>query len=386
MNRTRGSVLGYRITIFRLYGFDVHVDISWFILCALIMWSLSVNYFPSAIPGLDHDTYWQMGISGLLGLCFSIVMHEIGHALVARHFRMRTGDITLWIFGGVADMQEERAVPKHELLMALAGPAMSLALAGMFYVAFLLVGGAEQQNVVTTLIAYLVLINVALALFNMIPAFPLDGGRVLRALLWQWKRNRLWATRMAGHAGSALAFALAVGGTIQIMYGNTLAGVWWFLLAIFITATANTSIREAVTYSLFTGHPVSRYMREDVVTVTPEQSIEDLVDNYVYQHYLKTYPVVRGGQLIGQISVDAFTGTDRRQWPWKTVADYMMPVMQDSIIDPHADAADAIERMRSLGEQSLIVVHNQQFIGLVSLQDLLRLLSMKLHLEPHQLR
>jgi len=110
-------MLGYRITIFRLYGFYVHVDVSWFILSILIMWTLAVNYFPSAYPGLDNQLYWQMGVLGLLGLCFSIIMHEIGHALVAKYFQMQIGDITLWIFGGVADMQEERSVPKHELLM-----------------------------------------------------------------------------------------------------------------------------------------------------------------------------------------------------------------------------------------------------------------------------
>jgi Zn-dependent protease/predicted transcriptional regulator len=375
-------LLGYRITIFRLYGFDIHVDVSWFVLSMLIMWSLAVNYFPSAIPGLANDTYWHLGIAGLLGLCFSVIMHEIGHALVAKYFRMKIGDITLWIFGGIADLQEERNVPKHELLMALAGPAMSVALAGMFYVCFVLTGGNEIQTPLTALMAYLVLLNIVLATFNMIPAFPLDGGRVLRAVLWHWKRDRLWATRMAGHAGSALACLLAFGGTAQVMHGNMLGGLWWFLLAIMITATAGSSIRDAVTYSLFTGHPVSRYMRRDVVTVSPSQTLEDLVDNYVYQYYLKTYPVVLDGKLIGRITVDDFHGVDRRQWPWKTVADFMRPVTGDTIIGPQTDAADAIAQMRKLGEQSLIVVRDHEFVGTVAMTDLLRLLSIKMRLEP----
>ncbi len=375
-------MLGYRITIFRLYGFYVHVDISWFLLSILIMWSLAVNYFPSAYPGLSNEVYWQMGIVGLLGLCFSIVMHEIGHALVAKYFNMKIGDITLWIFGGVADMQEERNVPKHELLMALAGPAMSVVLAVIFYISFEVIGGYQGQTIASTMAAYLMVVNIALACFNMIPAFPLDGGRVLRALLWFWRHDRLWATRMAGHAGAILAFLIGVFATYQMMQGNLIAGFWAFLIAMFITNAAGSSIREATTHYLFTGHPVSRYMRGDVATVITAMTIEEFVDNYVYQHYLKTFPVVENGQLIGQISIDAIRGTDRKQWPWKTVADFMQPVTPDVIVDPHTDAADAIERMRQLGEQSLIVMHNQQFVGLVSMRDLLQLLSMKLRLEP----
>lgn len=375
-------MLGYRITIFRLYGFYVHVDVSWFLLSVLIMWTLAVNYFPSAFPGLTNEMYWQMGIVGLLGLCFSIVMHEIGHALVAKYFNMKIGDITLWIFGGVADMQEERHVPKHEFFMALAGPAMSIVLAAIFYASFEVLGGSNGQTMASTMAAYLIVVNLALAFFNMIPAFPLDGGRVLRALLWHWRHDRLWATRMAGHAGSALAFLIGLVATIQVMQGNVTSGLWAFLLAVFITTAAGSSIREATTHYLFTGNPVSRYMRNDVITVTRSMTIEEFVDGYVYQHYLKTFPVVENGTLTGQISIDAIRGTDRKQWPWKTVADFMTPVTPDVIVDPQTDAADAIERMRQLNEQSLIVMQEQEFIGMVSMRDLLQLLSMKLRLEP----
>ena len=375
-------MLGYRITIFRLYGFYVHVDVSWFILSILIMWTLAVNYFPSAYPGLDNQLYWQMGVLGLLGLCFSIIMHEIGHALVAKYFQMQIGDITLWIFGGVADMQEERSVPKHELLMALAGPAMSVILAFVFFISFDVIGGYEQQTVFSTLVAYLMVVNIALALFNMIPAFPLDGGRVLRALLWYWRHDRLWATRMASHAGSLLAFGIGIFATVQVMHGHVLGGLWAFLIAVFITNAAGSSVRDATTYYLFTGHPVSRYMRNNVVTVSPDTTIEEFVDSYVYQHYLKTLPVLKDNHLVGQISVDSIHGTDRRQWPWKTVSDYLTPITPDVIIDPQTDAADAIERMRQSGEANLIVMQEQEFVGLVSMRDLLQLLSMKMRLEP----
>lgn len=378
-------MLGYRLQICRLYGFDIYVDFSWFFLSVLILWTLGTKYFPHMGPDLPHSSYWTMAIIGLIGLCFSILMHEIAHALVAKYFRMRIGAITLWIFGGVADMSEETNHPKHEFFMAIAGPIMSLALAVVFYVPFFAMRGDHLPEIplmITLSALYLAQVNLVLALFNMIPAFPLDGGRVLRASLWHIKKDRLWATRMAGHTGSALAFGLSMMGLSQIIFhDNLLSGMWSIMIGVFVTSAAGNSVRDAISYSLFSGHPVSRYMRQDIIAVSGTLRIDDLVENYFYRHYIHSVPVVDDGILRGYVNSATIKGCDPRQWPWKTVADFMTPLNPDHVIRPDADAAEALERMRRTGENSLIVADQGRLVGLVWLRDLLKLTSLKVGLE-----
>lgn len=383
---THGTpVLGYRIQICRLYGFDVYIDFSWFFLLILILWTLSTKYFPAMAPDQPHSAYTIMAIAGLIGLCFSILMHEVAHALVAQYFRMRIGAITLWIFGGVADMSEETSVPKHEFFMALAGPVMSLALSAVFYILFYAMNADDLPYfavIVTATALYLGQVNMVLALFNMIPAFPLDGGRVLRASLWHWRQNRVWATRMASHTGSFLALMMCMMGLKEIVFHNNLLnGLWSIMIGMFVTMAAGNSVREAISYSMFSGHPVSRYMRQDVISINSTMRLDTLVEEYFYKYYVSNLPVVDDGILRGYITSESIKGCDKRQWPWKTVGDYMTPLNADHMIRPDADSADALERMRRTGENSLIVADQGRLVGLVWLRDLLKLTSLKVGLE-----
>ena len=377
-------MLGYRVQICRLYGFDIYIDLSWIFLSVLIMWTLATKYFPKIVPNVEIQFYWPMAIAGLIGLCFSILMHEIAHALIAKYFRMRVGAITLWIFGGVADLSEETDNPHHEGTMAIAGPVMSVVLGGVFYVLFLGLDVATTSDWLLAASAvsfYLTQANLALAIFNMIPAFPLDGGRVLRASLWAWKKDRLWATRMAGHTGTGLAFLLSMIGLFQIFHDNLVSGIWYMMIGVFVTTAAGNTVRDAISYSLFVGNPVSRYMRQDIISVSSNTPIDVLVDDFFYRYYLQTLPVVENSRLVGFVTTESIKTCDKRQWPWKSVSDYLTPLNPDHVINPKADAADALELMRRSGQSSLIVADDDRLVGLVWLKDLLRLASMKTRLE-----
>ena len=190
-------MFGARITLFRLLGFEVRLDASWLILAVLLTWSLARGYFPAYYPGLAAQTYWWMGVVGALGLFASIVLHELAHSVVARRYGLPMRGITLFIFGGVAEMDDHPPTAKSEGMMAIVGPIASYALALVFYLLHLAGSGGGLPEALTGVLGYLAFINLVLATFNLVPGFPLDGGRVLRSILWAWKGDLRWATRTA---------------------------------------------------------------------------------------------------------------------------------------------------------------------------------------------
>src|SRR5208282_1157904 len=217
---------GHRFTLFSLFGFKVRVDISLLFLALLVTWSLASAVFPPQLPGLDRATYWWMGVAGTIGLFFSLIFHELSHSLVARRYGLPIRGITLFIFGGVAEMSDEPPSAKAEFWMALAGPAASILLALLAWALSSLGAAAGLPEPVTAVVAYLALINAILAVFNLVPAYPLDGGRVLRAALWWRKGDIVAATRSAARAGGAFALLLMGLGVLQVVTGNFVGGIW----------------------------------------------------------------------------------------------------------------------------------------------------------------
>ena len=219
-----------RATLFKLLGFEVKVDITWTILALLVTWTLALGFFPERYENLTTVTYWWMGVIGALGLFASIVFHELCHSLVARRNGLPMEGITLFIFGGVAEMHEEPASPKAELWMAVAGPLSSILLALIFYLASLAGKAGALPLPVTGVISYLALINGILAGFNLLPAFPLDGGRILRAILWMRSGSLRLATRIASGIGSGFGTLLIILGVFSVLFGSFIGGIWWFMI------------------------------------------------------------------------------------------------------------------------------------------------------------
>ncbi|MGB6043946.1 MAG: site-2 protease family protein, partial [Pirellulales bacterium] len=292
-------MFGHRITLFRLMGFAVRVDASWIVIALVVTWTLATGVFPHYYKGLPNATYWWMGVGGMLGLFASIVFHELSHSLVARQFGIEMKGITLFIFGGVAEMENEPPNPKSEFLMAIAGPLASYFLCAALYGAVVLGSTLGWAVPVLATLRYVAYMNGILATFNLIPAFPLDGGRVLRAILWGWKNNVRWATRVTSQMGSAFGTVLIMLGILSILRGLLLSGMWWCLIGIFVRGAAAMSYQQLVIRKALEGESVRRFMSTDVVTVPASLSVADFVDDYVYQYHHKMFPVIDDGQLLG---------------------------------------------------------------------------------------
>ncbi len=364
-----------------MLGFEVKIDWSWIILAALIIWSLSAGLFPYQYRHLSTQTYWLMGVAGALGLFLSIILHELSHSIVARKFGMPMKGITLFIFGGVAEMTDEPVSPKAEFVMAVVGPLSSLTIALILYGIYL----ASQTMIpepVQGVIGYLALINVILAVFNMMPAFPLDGGRVLRSFLWHRKNNLQTATRVSSKIGSGFGVVLIVFGVFNIFNRNFVGGMWWVLIGMFLYSAAGMSYKQLLVRKTLEGEPVDRLMKEDPVAVHPSISIEELVDDYVYQHHFKMFPVVENGKLVGCVSTRRIKEVPRENWAKTHVSDIAEQCTDKNTVSRETDAVKALKTMQRTGSSRLLVVEGKdKLVGIISLKDVMNWLSIKMDLE-----
>lgn len=370
-----------RLKLFKLLGFEVRIDLSWIIIAVLVTWSLAAGYFPYRYEHLSSRTYWLMGIVGALGLFLSIVIHEFSHSLVARSYGIPMTGITLFIFGGVAEMEEEPSSPRAEFMMAIVGPITSIILGLIFY-------GIHQYGLksgwsvpINGVIAYLGLINVILAAFNILPAFPLDGGRVLRSILWGWKKNLRWATRISSQIGSGFGMVLILLAVLQILNGNFIAGMWWFLIGMFLRGAAQMSYQRVLTRQTLEGEPVRRFMQTDPITVPPSLTVAELVEDYIYKYHFKMFPVVDNGKLVGCITTKQIKEIPRQAWSRQTVAEIANRCTGENTISPETDAIKALGLMSRSATSRLMVTENERLVGIISLKDLLNFLSLKMELE-----
>ena len=370
------------IHLFTLFGFEVKLDLSWLLLALLISWSLGAGWFPARYPELSGHAYAWMGVSVAIGVFFSIVFHEFSHSIVARFYGMPIRGITLFIFGGVAEMESEPPNPKAEFLMAIAGPISSFLLAAILWGTAAIAEDATWPQPVTGVLSTLAVINFTVAVFNLAPAFPLDGGRVLRAALWHWRRDLHEATFISSRIGRGFGTALMILGVVAFVGGNLIGGMWWFLIGIFVRGAASSSYQQLVLKDMVEGQPVRRFMRSEPITVAPSVSIADWVEKYVYRHHYKMYPVLDGSQLHGCITVDSLQGLQRNDWPSTKVADLMESRSESNTIDAGTDTMALLSRILQPGGRSrFMVVEDDRLVGVISLKDLLELISLRLQIE-----
>lgn len=369
------------IKLFRLFGFEVKLDLSWLIVAALITWTLSADYFPHQFKDLPLSSYWLMGILGALGLFLSIVLHEFAHSLVARSYGIPMKGITLFIFGGVAEMNEEPSSPKSEFFMAVVGPISSFFISGVFYGAYFLGNKFNLPVAINGVTQYLAFINVALAIFNLIPAFPLDGGRMLRSVLWGIKDNIKWATRISTRIGSGFGIFLIILGILQVFGGNLVGGIWMALIGTFIQGAAKMSYQQLLLRRALEGEPVKRFMNENPVTVPPSITIQQLVEDYIYKYHFKMFPVIEDDNLVGCITTREVKEIPRDQWKEKTVGEVASKCSSENTIRYDADSVEALSKMKKTESSRLMVVENGHLRGIISLKDLLSFLSLKIELE-----
>lgn len=369
-----------RIISLRIAGIEVGMDPSWMILALLVAWSLATGVFPNLYDGLPVMTYWWLGLLSVVGLAVSIVLHELAHSLVARRFGIKIRSITLFVFGGVADMADQPARPRAELLMAAAGPAMSLALAAVLHGVVVAGESAGWSATVLAVPSYLALLNSVLAVFNLVPAFPLDGGRVLRAALWSMWGDFSRATRVAVRIGSGGGILLSLLGVAAALSGNVVGGLWWILIGFFLRSAAQGELQTLQARHVLAGITIRDFVTSQPVTVPADISLDALVSDYVYRSGHEMYPVSDGNSIVGSVGVEAIRRIPRDQWGQTRVDAIMQAQSADNTIPVGMEITDALDHMNRTGQSRLLVTDDSRFAGIVTLKDLLRPLSLRLKL------
>ena len=375
-------MFGKRIRLFKLLGFEVRIDLSWIIIAVLIVWSLSKGLFPLYFKNLSAGAYWIMGITGAVGLFLSIIFHELSHSLVARRYGMPMKGITLFIFGGVAEMTDEPTSAKGEFFMAIVGPVSSVIAGLAFYGLHGFGKFLGLPSAVNGVLSYVSWINFLLAAFNLMPAFPLDGGRVLRSILWGLKKNIRWATRVSSSIGTVFGILLIVFGFFRVVFqGDFVGGMWWFLIGMFLQSAARASYQQLLTRRALEGEPVRRFMEPNPVTVASSTSIQKLVEDYIYKYHYKMFPVVDAGKLAGCITTKEVKQIPREEWAHKTVGALAVTCSTENTVGPEEDAVKAMSKMNQNGLSRLMVVDQGRLLGIIALKDMLKFLSLKVELE-----
>lgn len=368
------------ILLFTLTGIEIRLDPSWFLIFLLIMVSLAAGYFPNQYPGQSTMAYWVAGAAASLLLFVSILAHEFSHAVVARLSGISVPAITLFLFGGVSHMEEEAETPASEFRIAAVGPFTSFALAGVFWSVHRLLP-SDLPVLPQAVVAYLAWINAALGVFNLLPGFPLDGGRVLRAAVW-WKTGSLRrATRVAADAGKGLAIGLMLLGGLQIFSGALLGGLWLVFIGMFLRGMAEAGYQNLVLVQSLEDARVGDVTIEDPITVTPRLSIRELIDDYFLEYGYRAYPVVEDGKPLGLISVNDLQGLPVDERESTTVAERMRELDDACCVSPDVPLTEALKKLEDTTGGRLLVTRGGDLLGILTKGGLARFVEIRRLLE-----
>jgi Zn-dependent protease/predicted transcriptional regulator len=376
---------GTRIRVLRVRGIPVYVDLSWLIVLALVTLTLAGEFSASLREqGFDPPTYqvWGMALIAAVGFFVCIVLHELGHALVGRASGMPIGGITLFLFGGVAELRREPPSAGSEFRMAVAGPMVTLVLVAIFWSATLLGAVIDLPAAVVLVLHYLAYINLAVLVFNLVPAFPLDGGRIFRATLWAFTGDLRRATAWASAVGRGFGWLLAGIGLLELFAGLFLPGIWLIFIGMFLARLARQSYESVVVRETLADQPVSKFMSRHPITVAPEVTLQELVDDYVYRHHRKAFPVTSNGHVEGIVTAQSLQTVPREDWDRHTVAEIMDRDIEKIAVRSDTNAVNALERMQRSGSSRLLVMENDELAGVVSIRDLIDYLDLRLSMEP----
>ncbi len=376
----RGMTRSFRIA--RVFGIDIEVDYTWFIIFALIVWLLASPRGPLAagLPDLGTGIRLLVAVFAALLFFLSVLLHELSHSVVALRNGLPITGITLFVFGGVSKLAEEPQTPGIEFKMAIAGPLASFALAGIFFGLAVAVHDGSAGPTFARVFGYLAFVNALLGVFNLLPGFPLDGGRVLRAALWQGTHSLQRATRIAAGVGQALGALLILGGVFQLLALRDPGGLWLALIGWFLSNAAQSSYQQVVVRQMVVGVPVSDIMTRDVHSVRADMTIDDLVHEQVMTHSHPAYPVFDDSRLLGLITLADIRQVPRERRPYVTAGEVVPPLREEQTIAPDADVWQALTKMGSTNQGRLLVTEDGQLRGIISRSDIMRLIRARMEL------
>jgi Zn-dependent protease len=382
MNDSSSNSNRKTIQLLSIKGIRITIDYSWFVIFALVLWSLSVGYFPYRFPGEALFDYWLAGIVATVFLFASVVFHELSHSLVAINAGISIPEITLFIFGGVSRLSQEANTPQNELKIAIAGPASSFLMAIIFKgISFLL--SHRTPGLIPAVFDYLAFINVLLGAFNLIPGFPMDGGRVLRSLLW-WKTGSLVrATRIASEIGKTFGLLLIMLGIYGIFVGSFIGGIWFALIGLFLRGIASREYQELIIRKSLEGIHAKEVMIHDLVTVPPTITLDRLVNDYFIAHCYLSFPVTLNGEIRGIVSLSNIKDIPEETRKDVTVEQVMTPISNKLTVHPDVSLADALTKMNASDAGRLLVLKGSILEGMITKAGLLRFLEIKSILRKH---
>lgn len=352
----------------RLFGIPLEINPTWLIIFALIATSLSFSYFPTAYPGRSPWVNVTSGVITALLFFASIVVHELSHSLVARTGGIKVRKVTLFVFGGVAEMEEEPANPGKEFAVAIAGPMASIAVAAVFYLTYLLLGFSGFSDKLWAPFQYLALINLAVAFFNMLPGFPLDGGRVLRAALWALTGDQLKATLWASRSGQFIGYTMVAGAVLGVLMG-TLDLIWFGLIGWFIAMLAESAYRQQVLKTTLEGVRVSSLMSPEPVITPGDITLDRLAEDFFLGGRHSRYPVEMDGSVVGLISLSDVKRVPRDEWADTRVFDVADKDLKRLIVDANESAEAVFSRLAAPEPGALLVVEDGRLVGILTRAD-----------------
>jgi Zn-dependent protease len=364
------------IHVFTIAGIRIIIDYSWFLIFLLVAFSLSAGYLPQEFPGASPPTYWTAGLFATLAFFFSILFHELAHSLVAMQYGISIPSITLFLFGGVSRLSEEAKTPATEFKIAIVGPLSSFFLALVFWLLGARLSGALHPLVVVV-VEYLAFINLALGIFNLAPGFPLDGGRVLRAVLW-WRTGSLdRATRIVSDLGKGFAVMLMFVGALLIFQGALLGGIWLIFIGMFLRGSAAQSYEQVALTRALESTRVEDVMVENPVTLSRGLALSDVVSEYFLRYGYRGFPVLDGDRPVGVLSVRELAGVPAEERSGTSVGAVMAPLDASNTIARDATLLEALEKLSPLSVGRLLVVEDGRLAGMVTKTGLVRLLEIR---------
>jgi Zn-dependent protease/predicted transcriptional regulator len=363
------------IKLFKVFGIEIRLDYSWFIIFALFAYFFGFYYFPSYLPGLNKGLLALITIVTVIVFFMSVLIHEISHSLVARRRGTPVERITLFLFGGMAQIEKEPETPYSEFIMAIAGPVASFVLAGIFGLIWFFTRDIRPLAVP---VGYLAVINLVLGVFNMLPGYPLDGGRVLRSIVWKVSGNLKHATFIASTAGRVLGFMIIAGGIYFIFTGNLLNGIWLSFIGWFLQSSAHMSYRQLIFETSIKGIKVRDIINEDVVYVLRDITLQELVDDYFMRYRFGRFPVIKDKEtqkLIGIISLHDVKEVPREEWPEVRAGDIVKSVSDNEKVSLSMKISDAIKRMGKYNLSHLVVMSDSKLRGIITKSDVMRYIN-----------